>query len=191
VPRLTSIRELPRDRVALELDGHPWRVVPTNAVARAGLWVGADLDRERLRDLRRALRATAAIDVAMRTLAHRDAARAEIAGRLERRGVAPQTRVETLERLSSLGAIDDTRFAAGRARQLAEKGYGDAAIAHDLEQRGVDGAAARAAIAALGDETARADAIVDRDGRSPKTLARLARRGFSEAVVQELAERLA
>jgi SOS response regulatory protein OraA/RecX len=191
MPRLTEIRELERDRVALELDGRPWRIVPTSAVARAGLWVGVELDRERLRDLRRALHASVAIDVAMHTLARRDAARAEIAGRLSRRGVAPQTQAETLERLSSLGAIDDARFAAARARQLAERGYGDAAIAHDLEARGVDAEAARGALATLADESARATAIIERDGLSPKSLARLGRRGFSETVVEELAERLA
>src|SRR4051794_18852388 len=106
MPRLTRIQELPRDRVALELDGRPWRVVPANAVARAGLWLGQELDRERTRLFRRELRRAEALAVAGRTLARRDAARSEVEARLERRGVVAAVREEALERLEELGAVD-------------------------------------------------------------------------------------
>ena len=37
---VTALRELPRGRVEVELDGAPWRVLPVDAVVRAGLGVG-------------------------------------------------------------------------------------------------------------------------------------------------------
>jgi regulatory protein len=185
VPRLTSIRELPRDRVALELDGHPWRVVPTNAVARTGLALGMELDRERTRAFRRELRRAEALELATRTLGRRDAARAELDARLERRGVVEAVRDEALDRLEELGAVDDGRFAAARAGHLAARGYGDAAIAADLEQRGVEPSRAAGAIAALTPERERALEILTRLGAGPKTAAQLARRGFGEEVVLE------
>src|SRR5436190_17903599 len=119
MPRLTNIRELPRDRVALELDGQPWRVVPSAAVVRAALRVGQELGREELRSFRRELRHAEAFEVAMRVLARRDASRAELEQRLERRGTAPAARTETLEHLEDLRALDDERFATTRAAQLA------------------------------------------------------------------------
>jgi regulatory protein len=185
VPRLTSIRELPRDRVALELDGHPWRVVPTNAVARTGLALGMELDRERTRAFRRELRRAEALELATRTLGRRDAARAELDARLERRGVVEAVRDEALDRLEELGAVDDDRFAAARAGHLAARGYGDAAIAADLEQRGVEPSRAAGAIAALTPERERALEILTRLGAGPKTATQLARRGFGEEVVLE------
>lgn len=190
MPRLTAIRELPRDRVALELDGQPWRVVPTNAVARAGLVPGMELDRERVRGFRRALRDAVAVDVAMRSLSRRDASRAELEGRLARRGIATPVQTETLDRLSDLGLVDDRRFAEGRARQLAERGYGDDAIRHDLEHRGIDTGVVDAAVGVLADEASRAAALLERDGLSARTLTRLARRGFSASVLDDAAAQL-
>jgi regulatory protein len=185
VPRLTSIRELPRDRVALELDGHPWRVVPANAVARAGLAPGTELDRERARSFRRELRRAEALELAARALGRRDAARAELDARLERRGVTATVRDEALDALEDLGAVDDDRFAVGRARQLAGRGYGDAAILADLEQRGVDAARASEAVRTVPAERERAQEITERMGRGPKTATHLARRGFAEEIVLE------
>jgi regulatory protein len=183
VPRLTSIRELPRDRVALELDGRPWRVVPTNAVARAGLGVGLELDRERARLFRRELRRAEALDVAARALGRRDAARAELDAKLERRGVHATVRDETLDRLEELGAVDDERFAQARAHLLAERGYGDEAIRVDLETRGVTRDRVEAACTGLETERERAERVVARLGRSAKTATHLARRGFGEDAV--------
>jgi regulatory protein len=183
LPRLTRIQELPRDRVALELDGQKWRVVPANAVVRSGLRPGQELDRARLRELRRELRRAEAVEVATRTLARRDASRSEIRMRLERRGVAPAARDETLERLEELGAVDDARFASARAEQLAERGYGDAAIRFDLEQRGVSDEVVNAACAALPAEQERAAPLIAARGLGAKTASFLARRGFDEDII--------
>lgn len=187
MPRLTSIRELPHDRVALELDGRPWRVVPTNAVARAGLGLGVELDRARARQFRRELRRAEALELAARALGRRDAARAELESRLERRGVVEAVREEALDLLEELGAVDDVRFAAARAEQLAARGYGDAAIRADLEQRGVDEIRAADACSGLAPERDRASRMIAKLGVGAKAAAYLGRRGFGEDVVLEAA----
>src|SRR5206468_10589043 len=52
---VTALRERPRGTVEIELDGSAWRVIPTDAVVRAGLSVGGVLDEQRLdRELQRA-----------------------------------------------------------------------------------------------------------------------------------------
>jgi hypothetical protein len=53
---ITALREKPRGRVEIHLDGEPWRLVPADAVVRAGLAVGRTLDRATARDLGRELR---------------------------------------------------------------------------------------------------------------------------------------
>ncbi len=74
--------------------------------------------------------------------------------------------------------MDDGRFALARAQALAARGHGDEAIRHDLTGRGIEGEIAAAALAALEPERQRASAVAARLGRSARTAALLARRGF-------------
>ena len=53
-PVVTGLRERKRGQVAVELDGRPWRVLPTDAVVRAGVAAGRLLDRSTARKLARA-----------------------------------------------------------------------------------------------------------------------------------------
>jgi regulatory protein len=124
------------------------------------------------------------VDRAVQALRHRDRSRAELDERLARAGVDETARADALERLERIGYIDDGRFAATRAAALAGRGYGDAAIRHDLAGRGIGPEAATAAIAVLEPESARAGALVARLGRSPKTAAHLARKGFGRDAVE-------
>ena len=71
-PIITGLRERKRSRVAVELEGRPWRVLPTDAVVRAGLAVGRPLDRALARELARELRRVKALTAATRTLAASD-----------------------------------------------------------------------------------------------------------------------
>src|SRR5581483_6419516 len=119
------------------------------------------------------------LEIAAGALRHRDRSRREVDERLERAGVADEARAETLEALERLGYVDDARYAAARAATLAGRGRGDAAIRHDLEQRGVEGE-----LAALEPEAGRARALVQRLGATPGTAARLARNGFAPESVE-------
>jgi len=173
-------------RVAVELDGRPWRVVPDVAVLEAGLAVGCPLERAQARALGRALRRARADDVAVRALARRERSEAELDRRLARAGVREDDRRATLERASRAGLVDDARFAETRARLLAERGAGDLLVLQDLERHGVDEAVARAAVSLLEPEPARAARIVQARGRTPRTLRRLAARGFAEESLDDL-----
>ncbi|HJQ73262.1 MAG TPA: hypothetical protein VJ814_00130, partial [Gaiellaceae bacterium] len=68
-PTVTALREHKGGRVAVELDGKPWRVLPADVVVRAGLGVGRRLDRPTARDLARELRRARALAAATRSLA--------------------------------------------------------------------------------------------------------------------------
>lgn len=168
-----------RGRVDVELDGAPWRTVPAEVAARAGLAVELELDRPRLRLLRRELRRHEALTAAGRALRTRDLSRRELADRLAGRvdASAGADAVATLERV---GLVDDARVARSRAEAMAGRGYGDAAIRHDLHRRGLEPDEIDAAIAALEPEPDRAAAIVTRRGEGPKTARYLASKGFAE-----------
>ena len=184
---ITALRAARPGRVAVELDGEPWRTIPAEAVLRAGLTAGRVLDRPRARLLRRELRRLEALAAAGKALRGRDLAVAELASRLERAGVAPAPRAETLAVLDRAGLVDDRRFASDRAESLAERGYGDAWIRWDLERRGVAADVAEDAIARLEGEGARIARIVAERGGGPRTVRTLARRGFGEEAVEAAA----
>ncbi len=118
------------------------------------------------------------IEVAARSLRHRDRSRSEVDERLAKAGVGEAERAEALERLAQLGYVDDGRFAADRATALAGRGQGDAAIRFDLQGRGVEPEAIEAAVAGLVPEAERAVELADRLGRTAKTMGQLRRKGF-------------
>ena len=120
------------------------------------------------------------IEIATRALRHRDRSRRDVEDRLARAGVEPDERLEALDRLERVGYIDDERFAGARAGALASRGYGDDWIRADLAQHRVGAETTAAAIAALVPEAERAEALVERLGRTRKTGAQLARKGFGQ-----------
>lgn len=147
------------------------------------LRVGSELDRPRLRELRRELQRAEALAVAGRALRTRDHSARSIDARLERAGVAADAREQALETLQRVGYVDDERLAERRARVLCDRGWGDAAIAADLERQGVEAGAARVALAALEPEHERVRRIVEERGPGAKTVSYLLRRGFDEDAV--------
>jgi SOS response regulatory protein OraA/RecX len=186
-PTVTALRERPKGRVAVDLDDEEWRVLPANAVVRAGLHVGSTLDRDRARELARELRHAEALEVAGRALRHRDQSSARLNERLQRRGVPAEARGEALETLTRAGLVDDERFACSRAQVLARRNLGDAAIRHDLESQGIAPELIELACAGLGPEDDRAARVVARRGRSLKTLRYLAGRGFDQDTLEQFA----
>jgi SOS response regulatory protein OraA/RecX len=184
-PVVTALHERPRGRVEVQLDGAPWRLVPADAVVRSGLFVGRALDRETARTLGRELRRADALGRALRALGPRDRSRRALSDRLTHAGVRADAREEALATLEQTGLVDDARVAATRARSLAERGYGDAAIRYDLEREGVAAELVEEAVASLEPERERAKALVKRRGAEPKTARWLASRGFEAATVEE------
>jgi SOS response regulatory protein OraA/RecX len=103
--------------------------------------------------------------------------RLRLAERMER-VVDPVAAKESLAALTGAGLIDDGRFARTRAEGLAGRGYGDAAIRHDLERQGVEAELAEAALGGLEPELERARRLVERRGSGLRTARYLASKGF-------------
>ena len=184
VSRITALRGERGDRVAVELDGVAWRTLPLEVVARAGLQVGAELDRACARTLRRELRRHEALAASAGALRRHDLSTRRLEQRLERRAVSPAERARAVETLRRAGLLDDGRFARGRARALAARGYGDAAIRFDLERQGVDAELAAEALADLEPERDRALRVAAPAGSAARAARLLARRGFGHDAIE-------
>jgi SOS response regulatory protein OraA/RecX len=181
---VTGLTERRGGRVAVEVDGAPWRTLPLDAAVRAELRVGTALDRVRLRSVRSELRRTEALSWAVRALRRRDLSRRSVEERLRGAGVNAKERTAALATLERAGLLDDVRFALARSASLAERGYGDAAIRWTLEREGVDADLADRSITSLPPERDRVAVVVERRGVGRATAAYLARRGFAEDAVE-------
>ncbi len=170
--------------MTLEVDGQSWRTVPDDVVVRCGLHAGLRLDRPRLRLLRAELRRAEALTTAGRALAQRPLSRREVSERLRGRGVAPPVEQETLSTLATAGLLDDARLANARAAALADRGWGDLAIAARLRRAGLEEAEVRAALADLPPEASRAAARIGDVADRRKAWSLLARRGFSADAIE-------
>jgi SOS response regulatory protein OraA/RecX len=190
-PVVTGLRERKRGRVAVELDGRPWRVLPTDAVVRAGLAEGRLLDRSAARELAREVRRARAVAAATRSLAASDRSARALEQRLAKAGHSAAAREDAIASLARTGAIDDARLADSRAEALARRGYGDAAIQADLRRRLLAPETASSAVAALEPETARLRRILENESVTPALLRRLAGRGFSRDSLDEVASSFA
>jgi SOS response regulatory protein OraA/RecX len=186
-PTVTGLRERKRGRVAVELDGRPWRVLPADVVVRAGLALGRQLDRAKAREVARELRRAKALAAATRTLSASDRSRLDLEQRLARAGHPGTAREEAIGALGRAGILDDTRLAESRAELLARRGYGDAGIRADLERRLIPAEAAADAVAALEPEFERARRLLADQRVTPTLLRRLSGRGFSRETLEEVA----
>jgi SOS response regulatory protein OraA/RecX len=184
---VTALRERKRNRIAVELDGRPWRVLPTDAVVRAGLAVGRQLDRSTARELGREVRRARALAAAARSLTAGDRSKRALEQRLAKAGHSAVAREDAIASLSRTGAIDDARLAESRAEALARRGYGDAAIRADLRRRLIAPEAAARAVAALEPEVERLRRVLEKESVTPALLRRLAGRGFSRDSLDEVA----
>src|SRR5919198_4128849 len=106
MPCVTALRSEKAGRVAVQLDDAPWRTLPLEVVTRAGLRVGEELDRPRVRAVRRELRRHEALAVSTRALRHRDLSTQALERRLEQRAVGSAERAEVVETLKRAGVLD-------------------------------------------------------------------------------------
>ncbi len=186
MPVITALRERPRGRVEVDLDGAPWRLVPADAVVRTGLVVGRALDRETARALGRELRRSEALGVALRALRYRDYSRSRLEARLAGGGTSAATRHDALETLEQAGLVDDARVAGNRAQALAGRGYGDAAIRCSLAGEGLAAEVIDEALATLEPEPERARRLLGARGGTAKTVRWLAAKGFDAATLEDV-----
>jgi len=183
---VTALRERPRGRVEVDLDGRSWRLVPADAIVRTGLAVGRALDRETARALARELRRSEALAVALGALRYGDYSRNRLETRLRGRGASPGARQDALETLERAGLVDDARVAASRAQVLAGRGFGDAAIRFSLAQEGLAAEVVDETLAALEPEPDRARRLLDERGSTSKTVRWLAAKGFDAGTLDDV-----
>lgn len=86
---------------------------------------------------------------ALRLLARREHGVSELALKLQRKGHAATVVRAVLSALEAEGLLSERRYAEAYARSRMERGYGPLRITQELRDRGVDGAAAESALAAL------------------------------------------
>ena len=183
---ITGLRERKRGRVAVELDGRPWRVLPADAVVRAGLAVGRPLERPTARELAREVRRARALAAATRSLAASDRSERALEQRLARAGHSAAAREDAIASLGRAGALDDARLAESRAELLARRGYGDSAIRADLRRRLIDAETVAHAVASLEPEPERLRRALDGQRVTPALLRRLSGRGFARDTVDDV-----
>ena len=142
----------------------------------------------------------AARDIVLRRLDRSPAPRAALADPLAVKEVAPDIAEEVLDRLESVGLVDDAAYAAALARtRFAEKGAARRAIAEELRRKGLGEDDIRAALGQIDsdDEGSAALALARKklsatrhlpwEVRRRRTAALLGRKGYSrEATVRAL-----
>ena len=145
----------------------------------------------------------AAAAMAQRLLAVTDRSRVELQRRLERRGYAPDTATDAVDRLQARGWVDDTRLAEDLAQRRLSHGYGRRRVLADLVSRGVDAETVNRTAAALGEGQADAVRIAaDRlrrghsgpltdPGEVRRLAAALQRRGFDMADIRAVLRQMA
>jgi regulatory protein len=144
----------------------------------------------------------AAAAMAQRLLAVTDRSRVELQRRLERRGYAPETAIEAVDRLQARGWVDDNRLAEDLARRRLSHGYGRRRVVADLVSRGVDAETVNRTAAGLGE--GQADAVrvaADRlrrghsgpltDPEVRRIAAALQRRGFDMSDIRGVLRQMA
>lgn len=133
-----------------------------------------------------ALNPTDGHEIAVSALRRRDLSTDAIARRLRIAGAPDQVVQETLDWLGARGYVDDARLARSRAVALAEKGYGDAAIALRLTHDGIERELRESAIAELEPEIERArrHALGSPEREPGRLAATLARRGFGDEAIE-------
>lgn len=204
---VTSIREHPRHpgRFSLEIAGVRAGSLSAEWIADLGLRVGVVVSDTMLPGVLAATRETSCFDKAVAALARRSRSRADLGRWLQHRGFAPGETDATLERLTSLGLLDDAAFAQGFARsRLAARPQGRRRIVAELLRRGVARDVVDSVMAALdGDgeesESARLKAAGTRRADTMRSLdpavaerrlfGWLARRGFDTRAAADFARR--
>lgn len=107
-------------------------------------------------------RSLSAFDLSCRWLARRPHSELELRRRLEALGFSGGAVDKAVRRLQDLRFLDDDGLARSRGALLAERGYGDAWIQRDLEQRGLPAEAIGRALGELEPEGRRAEQWLQR-----------------------------
>ncbi|MFA6168446.1 MAG: regulatory protein RecX [Gemmatimonadaceae bacterium] len=196
---ITGLRENPRKpgRYAVLVDGKSVAIVNAAYLHDAGLAVGKVIDEAGGERLLLAARKLEAFDRAAAALGRRARSAHELERWLLQRGFDRGDVSDAVQRLTEIGAIDDSQFARAFARSRAlGKGMSKRRLQQELSRRGVDSKMATAAIAdVLEEESVDERALLEAAARKKLAVLRgqepdavrkrlygyLARRGYDSA----------
>jgi regulatory protein len=196
---ITGLRENPRKpgRYAVLVDGKSVAIVNAAHLHDAGLAVGKVIDEAAGDRLLLAARKLEAFDRAAAALGRRARSAHELERWLLQRGFDRGDVSDAVQRLTEIGAIDDSQFARAFARSRAlGKGMSKRRLQQELSRRGVDSKMATAAIAdVLEEESVDERALLEAAARKKLAVLRgqepdavrkrlygyLARRGYDSA----------
>jgi regulatory protein len=186
----------------LELDGTRFGVVPAELIAAEALSPGQSIAPDVHERLSAAADMEAAFRTGLRVLQLRPYARADLGRRLQRKG-HPRAAVDVaLERLLTLGLLNDESYTRNYVQTRAARGRGPSRLIRDLLAMGVQRSLIDRALAAEwpegSDRTSMPQALVSkraaqlgtlpRQTKRRRLLAYLARRGFSGREVSAMVE---
>lgn len=187
-----------QERVLVYLEeGDPLRITG-HELLQFGLYPGMDLSPQLVVQLEASGKRSEGRVKAAQLASGRMMSRKELADKLNRKGIAPDTAEEAVEWLTSLGAVDDAAYAGVIARHYAASGYGLGRVRQELQKRGVPRELWDDALAQLPDSTDAIDRFLRRKlgGRTPDRAAlkklsdALLRRGFSWSDIRPALNRL-
>lgn len=187
-----------QERVLVYLEeGDPLRITG-HELLQFGLYPGMDLSPQLMVQLEASGKRSEGRVKAAQLASGRMMSRKELADKLNRKGIAPDTAEEAVEWLTSLGAVDDAAYAGVIARHYAASGYGPGRVRQELQKRGVPRELWDDALAQLPDSTDAIDRFLRRKlgGRTPdrpalkKLSDALLRRGFSWSDIRPALNRL-
>ena len=186
------------NRVNVYLDGE--YAFGLSRFVAAWLQPGQELDEAKIGKLIKEDTFEAAYHRALKKLKHRSASRAEIYQKLKEDQVPEEIIRQVLERLENVGLIDDSKFIQEFIENRRTfRPRSRRALAYELRQRGIDPETAQNVVESLDDEELAFQAAkiqahkyntLDWPGFRKKTLAFLARRGFSYPSSAEAARRV-
>ncbi|HET8624496.1 MAG TPA: regulatory protein RecX [Gemmatimonadales bacterium] len=190
---ITSLEPDPRRGGAIRLLVAGQLYCTVDESAAAGIAPGTPLTAALVDTLGRAADEEAAYRTVLRALHRRAHARADLAQRLMRRGLATDAVTAALERAERHGFLDDSAFAAHYVATRSERGRGPSRLTRDLLALGVARAVVDRAVAERWPPEADRSAIpvalaarraaqlgdLPRPVKRRRLLAFLARRGFS------------
>lgn len=193
-------------RFDVQADGRHLATVSLDTVERMELGVGAALDGERERRLLEAAEALAVYDRALNMLAAQGRSSRDLRKRLIQKG-EPAALVDlAIERLTTIGLLDDAQFARSLARSKAVgQGASKRRVQQEMFKRGVARDVADEAITEVFEEEAvdegeNAEAAarkklrsltgVDAETRRRRLYGFLARRGYAPDAIRETLEKV-
>ncbi len=211
-PRVTSLKPTKKDerRISVCVDRQHMATISDRSLSRLVDEVGLAVDATWTPELEEAVILAAGVDKAMKQslnrLGRRAMSRRQLDDKLKQLEHPALVREVVLDRLTDLGLLDDTAYAAALVRSVSRgRPAGPRLLQQKLRQKGVDQKTAEAAItehapdqatqreqaAKLAETRLRTMKRLEPDARRRRLYGLLARRGFEGDVIQDVMEQLA